>query len=219
MDEQQRQRCFTISKGITYFAYALYALFALLFIALGGAAVKGLNKYSEAYKASIPAGLIVLGVFQLIIVILGFVGTLKRKQGLVIAYLVLMCILIVCEWGVGGGAYALKGDISEKLTTNWETANAADKENLQSDFACCGWSDYSQGNFTGSSCQNVTAATQPSIPLCQQVIVDGFSKYLTQTGAIGITFATLQLVGVVTTGIVLGCIQQEERYKKFSTMS
>jgi len=158
--------------------------------------------------------LIVLGVFQLIIVVLGFIGTIKKKQGLVIAYLVIMCILIVCEWGVGGGAYALAGDIDQKLTAQWDAADLNDKNNIQKDFTCCGWANTTQGYWNGSICDGVTDQ-----PTCKSKLVDAFQSKLSLTGAIGITFATLQLIGVVATGIVLGCIQQEERYKKFSTMS
>jgi len=214
LDEQTRQRCFTAFRGITYFAYGVYALFALLFIALGGAAVKGLSHYSDVYKASIPSGLIVLGVFQLIIVVVGFVGTLKKKQGLVIAYLVLMCLLIVCEWGVGGGAYAMRSDLDDKLTGVWEKMDDKDKNGVQADFLCCGWLDMEDA---GSNCANNTHPDWAETR-CRKTIVDGFSKYLSTTGAIGITFATLQLIGVVAASVVLACVQQDEKYNKFSAM-
>jgi len=82
-------------------------LFAILLIAFGAAALNSLKEMSALYVVTIPAGIIVIGVFMLIIPILGFVGSLQHKRGVLIAYGVILFIFIICEFGVAGGAYSI----------------------------------------------------------------------------------------------------------------
>ena len=87
-------------------------LFAILLIAVGSAALNQLQQMNSLFKVTIPAGIIVyvhflflfhrdsLGVFMLLVPILGFVGTLKQQKGVMVAvcnedfttsYFILVC--------------------------------------------------------------------------------------------------------------------------------
>jgi len=150
MEEQTRQKCYRGWRSVAYGANAVFALFAILLIAIGGVAIKALSKYEFFYKNSIPSGLVVLGVFMIIVVVLGFVGMKKKHKGMLIAYLVLMLILIICEFGVGGGAIALRNDLPSTLQVTWDNSTDENRNVFQTDFACCGWED--PDDFPGSNC-------------------------------------------------------------------
>lgn len=164
MEEQTRQKCYRGWRSVAYGANAVFALFAILLIAIGGAAIKAVSKYDFFYKNSIPSGLVVLGVFMIIVVVLGFVGMKKKHKGMLIAYLVLMLILIICEFGVGGGAIALRNDLPQTLKATWDNSTDENRNIFQYDFSCCGWED--PDDFPGSNCfvppPNNTAPTTGS---------------------------------------------------------
>jgi len=244
MEEQTRQKCYKGWRSVAYGANAVFALFAILFIAIGGAAVKALAQYNFFYKNSIPSGLIVLGVFMLIVVVLGFVGMTKKHKGMLIAYIVLMLILIICEFGVGGGAIALRNDLPTKLKEAWDNSTDENRNQFQKDFECCGWEN--ADDFPGTSCLNVnithtaptasTAGTQgeryvmETIDLttpgetvnnindekgCQPIILKTYRYQLYSVGVVGILFATFQIIGFIATAIVLDCVRFEKNERRY----
>jgi energy-coupling factor transporter transmembrane protein EcfT len=234
MNEEKRRKLFVILRAVTYCSYAVYALFGILLIAIGSAAVHALNNYSVVYKVSIPSGLIVMGFFLLFIDILGAVGTAKKKIGFIIAYLILMLIIVICLFGIGIGAYALRNQIPNHLYSIWNSSSSNDKNNIQNDFYCCGWN--SPSDNPGPNC-NVTSNTTSSFKKilvvkissqlgassnttyrysqgCKDVLINDFNEQLTRTGAVGVVFATFQLLGIVLTAIVLHCIRTDPTTKR-----
>jgi len=245
MEEQTRQKCYKGWRSVAYGANAVFALFAILFIAIGGAAIKALSKYDLLYKNSIPSGLVVLGVFMLIVVVLGFVGMTKKHKGMLIAYIVLMLILIICEFGVGGGAIALRNDLPTKMKQAWNNATDANRNTFQDDFKCCGWE--TPDDYPGSNCYiaansstpaptaGTTAGpggvfavfgdiiTQPGETVNNNNTEDGCMGYILKTyryqlysvGVVGILFATFQIIGFIATAIVLDCVRFEKNERRY----
>jgi len=122
-----RRKCFSVFQRITVVSNIIFALFALLLIVLGGIAVKDLGQYSAMAKVSIPAGLIVLGFILLIIIVLGLYGSFKKSTKFLGAYFILLFLFIICEFGVGGGAYGLRSSIPSELVTGWSRLSDVDK--------------------------------------------------------------------------------------------
>jgi len=223
-----RRKCFSIFQKITVVSNIIFALFALLLIVLGGVAVKNLNQYSFYTKTSIPAGLIVLGFILLVIILLGLFGSFKKSTKFLGAYFILLFLFIICEFGVGGGAYALKSRIPTTLDNAWDSLSDIDKNNLQITFTCCGW-----GNMTdaaGSNCWSngtvvnatrsmnsemieraVMLKTNNATTGCESVLVGYFQSELYAVGTIGIVFATLQLVALISSIVVFGFIKVEQK--------
>jgi len=243
MEEQTRQKCYKGWRSVAYGANAVFALFAILFIAIGGAAIKALSKYDLFFKNSIPSGLVVLGVFMLIVVVLGFVGMTKKHKGMLIAYIVLMVILIICEFGVGGGAIALRNDLPTKLKQAWDNSTDANRNQFQQDFGCCGWESaddypgsncYIAGNSSTPSPTGSTApaggfvvlgdvVTEPGATVnnnnteegCMGYILKTYRYQLYSVGVVGILFATFQIIGFIATAIVLDCVRFEKNERRY----
>jgi len=252
-----RRKCFTVFQRITLVSNIIFALFALLLIVLGGVAVKRLNEYSTYTKITIPAGLIVLGVILLFIIALGVAGSFKKSTKLLAAYFVLLFIFIICEFGVGGGSYAMQDKIPGQLQNAWANLNEIDKANQQKDWNCCGWTSPSDSPGT-LNCPNITSnasmtTSAPVVPSttgdsttgemvtgsaerdieieyfsnrratptnwtmidtkdgCEPILVKYFQDELYAVGTVGIVFATLQLVALISSIVVFAFIKIEQR--------
>jgi len=234
-----RRKCFAVFQKITVASNIIFALFALLLVVVGGIAVKELNQFSFVTKVSIPAGLIVLGLILLVIIFLGLYGSFRKSTKFLAAYFILLFLFIICEFGVGGGSYAYRSKIPSTLENGWARLDDVDRNNLQYDFGCCGW--YNNTDFAGSNCVNgsvtnnthhVTTTTttstgsarytllrnvmqsdsgaNASIP-CEGLMVSYFDSQLYAVGTIGIVFATLQLVALISSIVVFGFIKVEQR--------
>jgi len=243
-----RRKCFTIFQRITVVSNLIFALFAILLVVLGAVAVRALQSYSELTKVSIPAGLIVLGLLLLFIIFLGLYGSFKKNTKFLAAYFVLLFIFIICEFGVGGGSYALRSQVPQRLENSWALIPDQDRNNFQNSFGCCGWSSVTDNpgsncvsntttNHTANSTRPMersfsivregevpnsiklaTAVTNNSTLPCQADIVNFFIAQLYAVGTLGIVFATLQLLALLSSIIVCGFIRveqsrnQEERF-------
>jgi len=233
-----RRRCFSVFQRITVVSNIIFALFALLLIVLGGIAVKDLGQYSFMAKVSVPAGLIVLGFILLVIIVLGLYGSFKKSTKFLGAYFILLFLFIICEFGVGGGAYGLRSSIPTDLAIGWAKLNDVDRNGLQSYFYCCGWLNTQDNpgsncvlnitNTSNSTASNISASlmereimevfqAQPqtlavnSTTPCEIYMVSFFQNQLYTVGTIGIVFATLQLVALISSIVVFGFIKIEQR--------
>jgi len=232
-----RRKCFTIFQRITVASNIIFALFALLLIVLGGVAVKALKSYSYLAQVSVPAGLIVLGIVLLFIIFLGVYGSFKKSTKFLGAYFILLFILIICEFGVGGGSYAYRAKIPAELDYSWYRITDQDRSALQYSFWCCGWVWI--GDFPGSNCQNITsnstlvnmtttgttgmsmrsimqqqqAGSPPvnSTVSCQDIMINYFDSQLYAAGTVGVVFATLQLLSLISSIVVFAFIKIEQR--------
>jgi hypothetical protein len=238
-----RRKCFSVFQKITVASNIIFGLFALLLVVLGGIAVRELNQFSFITKVSIPAGLIVLGLILLIIIFLGLYGSFRKSTKFLAAYFVLLFLFIICEFGVGGGSYTLRASIPGTLERGWDSLVDGDRNNLQSYFGCCGWS--APTDFPGSNCNttsthhNSTSTTgmvtsgyvnttstfyeverQTAPPSntsvsCENLMVSYFDAQLYAVGTVGIVFATLQLLALISSIVVFSFINVEQRRSQY----
>jgi len=230
----RRKKCFTIFARVTVVSNIFFALFAVLLIALGGLGLRALRTYASFYKQSIPAGLLVLGVILLGIIIIGLVGSWLKNTKLLLVYFVLLLFVIICEFGVGGGAYTLRGQIPGQLEASWAQLQDSDKNSLQASYNCCGW--FNVSDAPGSNCPNISnnivssRSLYPELeyyvrdlagnsgnsttPGCQAQVVAYYQSELYIVGTVGILFATLQLVALISSLVVFVFIKIEQYQTK-----
>jgi len=233
-----RRKCFSVFQKITVASNIIFGLFALLLVVLGGIAVRELNQFSFITKVSIPAGLIVLGLILLIIIFLGLYGSFRKSTKFLAAYFVLLFLFIICEFGVGGGSYALRSSIPGTLDRGWDALNDGDRNNLQSYFGCCGWANvtdvvgsncnstsnhHSNGSTTGMMTSGVMTSGIGSRSIyrqsppantttsCENLMISYFDSQLYAVGTVGIVFATLQLLALISSIVVFSFIKVEQR--------
>jgi len=239
----RRRRCFTIFQRVTVISNIFFALFAVLLIAIGGLGLTYLKQYNTIYKETIPAGLLVLGIILVGIIAIGLAGSFFKNTKLLLLYFILLLIFVICEFGVGGGAYTLRGQIPTTLEYQWTSLSDSDKNSLQHAYNCCGWWTVYDG--PGSSCPsnstlnhtNTNSSTDGGYAYqelrdildveqtsgnstgngttpCEVAIVTYFQSELYIVGTVGILFATLQLLALISSLVVFVFIKIEQYQSK-----
>jgi len=122
------------------FFNAVLWILGLILIIIGSWALKQLKNVSGlSINVTLPAGLIVLGVFIIILTVLGCVVAYKEQLVGLIAYTVVILILLICLIGVGGAAFSYRGNTPSLLTKAWAKANVGVQAPIERYFDCCGW--------------------------------------------------------------------------------
>jgi len=240
----RRRKCFTVFQRVTVVSNIFFALFAVLLIAIGGLGLTYLKQYNTIFKETIPAGLLVLGIILVGIIAIGLAGSFFKNTKLLLLYFILLLIFVICEFGVGGGAYTLRTRIPTTLEYQWTYLSNSDKNTLQTGYGCCGWwnvCDNPGSNCLTSSCNSTNSTngnsttdggyeyqelrdfletqvqgntTMNTTVACKTAIVSYFQSELYIVGTVGILFATLQLLALISSLVVFVFIKIEQYQSK-----
>jgi len=207
----KRRLCLQASKVFSHISNVVIGLFAILLIAIGSAALSQLQQFGSLFKVTIPAGIIVLGVFLLLVPILGFWGTIKEKRPVLIAYSIILFLFVICEFGVGGGAYQLRNSIPTTLSTQWDNVSPKDRNTIEQEFGCCGFNNVS--DHPGPTCQTLfqNGTIHANITGCGSELISKFQSSLYAVGTVAIVFATFQLAGLIFAAVVFCYLRGDEK--------
>jgi len=169
------------------FFNAILWILGVILIALGGYSLKQLQQVQTLVSITVPAGIIVLGVFIVVLTVVGCVVAYKEKLVGLIFYTVVMLILLIALIGVGGGSFTYRSEVPSVLQKAWVAAEATPNilGLLQYQFQCCGWA-------TGDNSSMANATSGPGLNYCVSTNANG-----TVTGPCTPTFNQ-------TTGKVIG---------------
>jgi len=195
-------------------------LLGVILIALGGYSLSALKDLKQLANISIPAGLIVLGVFIIVLTVVGCVVAYKEKLVGLIFFTILMLILLVALIGVGGGAFTYRHDSAQILATAWGRATDQQRAFLETFFVsfpngpndpvpCCGWAQLQDGTRTDPSsyciipAHNVTG--QPPVnqtyhydrPPCGPIINNFVDQKLYIAGAAGVAIGIIEFISML----------------------
>jgi len=145
---------------LIFFNLVLWILGVIL-IALGGWALNQLKNVDGLnINVTLPSGLVVLGVFILILTIVGCIVAYKEQLVGLIAYTIIILILLICLIGVGGAAFSYRGQTGDLLTKAWTTADDGVLEPLERYFDCCGWGS-ANASFANATLHDGTTCLIP----------------------------------------------------------
>jgi len=83
---------------------------------------------------------------------LGLIGIYKKNAKLFAAYLFILFLLIICQFGVGGGAYTWRNQIPGEIQAAWRSLSDRDRNSIQQQLLCCGW--WNNTDAEGSNCNS-----------------------------------------------------------------
>jgi len=184
-------------------------ILGIILIALGGYALDQLKKIEALENISIPAGLIVLGVFLLILTVVGCIVAFKEKLVGLIFYTILILILLICLIGVGGGAFTYRKNAEPPLYAAWLRVGAGPGVKVQDYFGCCGWDDsgvngtrtdvrYTPADMTCMITTQVGNETisvpNTSKPPCKDKIVSFVQDNLYLAGVAGVVIGVIEFI-------------------------
>jgi CD63 antigen len=103
-------------RNLMFVVNIAFILFAFLMIGYGAYAYH--SKSIKLDTIELGVGIIVLGVFVLIVSFFGCLGAFWESRCLLGFYGIILVIIIICQISIGFAAVALKGKIAEKLEVN-----------------------------------------------------------------------------------------------------
>eukprot|EP01092_Planopodium_desertum_P000298 TRINITY_DN103_c0_g1_i3.p2 TRINITY_DN103_c0_g1~~TRINITY_DN103_c0_g1_i3.p2 ORF type:complete len:236 (-),score=50.48 TRINITY_DN103_c0_g1_i3:1113-1820(-) len=170
----------------------------ILFLLLGAVAI-GLASYALIQKPSIsqltpfsiPIGLIVLGVFTVLLSCFGCCGAWKESRGLLGLYFVILLILVIAQVGVGVGAVMYGNKLNVILADAWTAADSDPtvKQDIQTEFNCCGWTDPSDHPY-------IPCPDNASVG-CIEAITGAIKDKLKIVEIVGITIGSIEILGLL----------------------
>jgi hypothetical protein len=117
-------------------------------------------------------------------------------------------IFVICEFGVGGGAYAMRTQIPGRLANQWMILDPADRSKIETSFGCCGWNNYTDN--PGTACaemynNTIPAANDTHAVGCGSELIAYFKSSLYAVGTVAIVFATFQVL-VISLGFLTSVV-------------
>lgn len=159
---------------------------------------------------TLPIGITVLGVFILLLALLGGVSAWRESRAFLLIYFVFLLLFTLILFFVGIAVYVERNNMSGYITTGWNSAPPDLRQNLEILFGCCGWNFYNQteccvspssytqqwGSVNGSSyaywaCPNYYSPTQSA---CLPLFTNYLASYYVTAGGSAIGFAVFMFL-------------------------
>jgi len=143
---------FSFTKLLVIGGNLIFVISGILFISLGifaKVSMGGDLPLSNGIQV-LPVVLVLFGVAVIFISLLGLCGAYRENRILIGFYFVIVVILMIAQFGLVIGAFVEKGKIPTLLDQGWIRLKDDDKNLLQKQFDCCGFSNAT--DLPGSSC-------------------------------------------------------------------
>lgn len=176
-------------KWILVFANFLFLVFACVCIGVGAVALN--SRVGVLTGVTLPAGLIVIGVFIMILSFFGCFGAWMEKKVVLGIYFACLCILTIILLSVGIAVYVKKDEANTYIEQGWKSASDDIKDVLQHEFQCCGYYTYADVYQAKSPYKCPENGPKQA---CQDLLIGSFNKNFVSAGGVGIAFAVLMIV-------------------------
>uniref|UniRef100_A0AAY4DGL3 Tetraspanin-31 n=1 Tax=Denticeps clupeoides TaxID=299321 RepID=A0AAY4DGL3_9TELE len=180
---------FTCSKNALCSLNVVYMLVGLLLVGVA-AWGKGFGIVSSIH---IIGGVIAVGVFLLLIAIVGLIGAIHHHQVMLFFYMVILFIVFLFQFGVSCSCLAMNENQQLKLlNSTWELM-ANSTRDLESKLDCCGLLKTPQAHYDILLCE-----TWPHVDCstCGTLMLQHASEALRILGGVGLFFSFTEILGV-----------------------
>ncbi|MEE6515664.1 hypothetical protein FKM82_024606 [Ascaphus truei] len=187
---------FTCSKNALCALNVVYMLVGLLLIAIA-AWGKGFGIVSSIH---IIGGVIAVGIFLLLIAIVGFIGAASHHQVMLFLYMVVLFLVFVLQFGVSCSCLAMNQSQQEQfLNTTWSKMSDDTKTELESQLNCCGLLNTTEGRAQFATdyalCKAICIQTK-TCQTCGDVMLKHANEVLKILGGVGLFFSFTEILGV-----------------------
>ncbi|XP_076023197.1 tetraspanin-31 isoform X2 [Genypterus blacodes] len=185
---------FTCSKNALCSLNVVYMLVGLLLIGVA-AWGKGFGLVSSIH---IIGGVIAVGVFLLLIAIVGLIGAIHHHQVMLFFYMVILFIVFLFQLGVSCSCLAMnRGQQESLLNSAWRILDNKTKTDLESQLNCCGLL-----NTTATRVQfdkdyiNCPVVCKKDCLSCGEKMLYHATTALKILGGVGLFFSFTEILGV-----------------------
>lgn len=183
-----------------------FLILGIIMTAVGSAGSS--NTYAEFAGENLPVGILVLGVFIMLVSLVGCCGAKKESRVILGVYSVVLVILIICQISVGIAIYAKQDEAPDMLRSAWDRSTNWQKTVIQNSLECCGLEVYNKTSvnvpaaliptlkgLAGQPCPDVTLFPNSYQKVCLPIMVTKIKSSYVTVGVVAIVFAFLQIIG------------------------
>ncbi|XP_067301787.1 tetraspanin-31 [Pseudorasbora parva] len=187
---------FTCSKNALCSLNVVYMLVGLLLIVVA-AWGKGFGIVSSIH---IIGGVIAVGVFLLLISIVGLIGAVHHHQVMLFFYMVILFIVFLFQFGVSCSCLAMnQGQQGKLLDSSWGIMSNETRISLENKLDCCGLFNNTNHMADFVSDLHLCEALciqKKSCLTCGEKMLQHSSEALKILGGVGLFFSFTEILGV-----------------------
>ncbi|XP_041036316.1 tetraspanin-31 isoform X1 [Carcharodon carcharias] len=186
---------FTCSKNALIALNVVYILVGLLLI---GVAAWG-KSYGIVSSINVIGGVIAVGVFLLLIAVVGLIGAVSHHQVMLFFYMVILFLVFVIQFGVSCSCLALNRSQQEHLLKlTWNRMSNTTRQDLEQQLNCCGFMNDTENIATYMTDYSLCKmpCKQTSCKICGNVMLTHSRQALRILGGVGLFFSFTEILGV-----------------------
>ncbi|KAM4795101.1 tetraspanin-31 [Rhinophrynus dorsalis] len=190
---------FTCSKNALCALNVVYMLVGLLLIGVA-AWGKGFGIVSSIH---IIGGVIAVGVFLLLIAIIGLIGAVSHHQVMLFIYMVVLSLVFIFQFVVSCSCLAMNRSQQEQfLNATWSRMSNETRLDLETSVGCCGFLNTTEGRVQFNMDFALCSAKQNCLQFsnkcqsCGEKMLTHADEALKILGGIGLFFSFTEILGV-----------------------
>lgn len=160
-------------------------IFACILIGVGSYALN--NRANSLADQTLPTGLIVIGVFIMLVSLIGALSAWKENTKGLLFYFVILLLITIVLFAVAIAVYSQRNNADSLIDKAWHSSSADVHQEIQNALSCCGLFNNTD-TLSPSTCTAQTNNTP-----CFDPLVDAFHKAFKAAGATGIAFAVIMV--------------------------
>jgi len=141
----------------------IFLIFACALMGLGSVAYN--HNVGPLTGATIPVGIIVLGVFIMLLSFMGCIGAYRESRLLLGCYFFFLLLFTILLLAVGIGVYSQREQAGWYISEGWKGVNNDFRVSLQNGFYCCGLNSWNDG-LGGIPCPICTTGLNSTCLTC-----------------------------------------------------
>lgn len=219
------QSCF---KGTLTIVNLIFLIFGCILCGVGAYALQ--TKAGSLAGETLPTGIIVLGVFIILVSFLGCLSAFRESRCLLGLYFTFLLIFVIILMAIGVGVYAKKDSASVYMSEGWCEASKSVQADIQTYFQCCGLYSYNDSMarydaYLGpiaAACAIIAPERVPKVPLacpanvvqsnglpCLPILQSSFESSYVAAGACAIAFAVIMGAGMCIVCVLMSGIKEK----------
>ncbi|KAM9999855.1 hypothetical protein ACTFIZ_008312 [Dictyostelium cf. discoideum] len=165
--------------------------------------VGGVSESIKSISVSLPAGVLSIGIFFMVLTVAGCIVAYKEKMVGLVFYTILMLVLLVVLIGIGGEALTYhNADIGTEVEDNWKNISKSNQSavitRLEKFFECCCFDE----DDLKSNCTDICYRDEQKNILyngtyCYDVIFGAVNSKLYLVGSAGVAIGVIELVSLM----------------------
>jgi hypothetical protein len=189
-------------------ANILFLIFSIVLMAVGTVASN--QSVGPLSGTEIPTGIVVLGVFILILSLIGCLGAWKESRIFLGCYFFFLLLLTILLFAVGLAVYSKREQAGAYMLDGWTLAPNNVRVTFQKQLKCCGLLTFND-SLAGIPCPDevLVNATDGSQVACLPLMTNLFRDSMQQLGGVAVAFAVLMFLGMVFVCVLMRGIRQK----------